>query len=170
MKLELTEKIDVLNCLVSEILEMVSAEEVAGEIEQSDEFEDGIYDVLMKIDCVLLPAATTAMTTPPAPALASRSGSASSQVKLPKLMIQPFSGKLTEWTLFWESFRTTIHDNHQAFTAVEKFNYLCSLLKRTALDAVAGLSLSAANYQKAIWILEKHLEASNTLSQSTWTL
>ena len=50
MKLELTKKIDVLNCLVSEILETVSAEEVAGEIEQSDEFEDGIYDVLMKID------------------------------------------------------------------------------------------------------------------------
>ena len=154
VKLALTEKVDVLNRLDSEILEMVSAEEVAGEIEQSDEFKDGIYDVLVKLDRLLVPATTTAVTTSPAPAVASHSSSASSQVKLPKLMIQPFSGELTEWTPFWESFRTAIHDN-PALTAVEKFNYLRSLLKRTALDAVAGLSLSAANYQEAISILEK---------------
>ena len=92
------------------------------------------------------------MTTPPAPA--SHTAGVSSQVKLPKLMIQPFSGELTEWTPFWESFHTAIHDN-PALSPVEKFNYLRSLLRRTALDAVAGLSLSAANYQEAISILEK---------------
>ena len=75
-KLTLTEKIDVLNHLDSKILEMVFAEEVAGEIEQSDEFKYGIYDILVKLDRVILPATTTVVTTPPAPALALRSSSA----------------------------------------------------------------------------------------------
>ena len=43
-----TEKVDVhvLNCLDSKILEILSAEEVAGKIEQLDKFKDGIYDIL----------------------------------------------------------------------------------------------------------------------------
>lgn len=60
----LTKKIEVLSCLDSEILEMVSAKEVAGEIEQLDKFKDGINVVLVKINCSLLSATTTAMTTP----------------------------------------------------------------------------------------------------------
>ena len=47
---------------------MVSAEKVAGEIDQSDEFKDGIYDDFVKLDRVVLLATTTAMTAPPAPA------------------------------------------------------------------------------------------------------
>ena len=38
---------------------------------------------------------------------------------------------------------------------VDKFNYLRSLLNHTAFDAIAGLTLSAANYQQAIEILQK---------------
>ena len=132
---------------------MTYADEVAGETEQSDEFKDGIYHVLVKIDHILLPATTTAVTTP-FPAPVSHTCSASSEMKLLKLMIQPFSGKLTEWTPFWESFYTVIHNN-PALTLTEQFNYLWSLLKYTALDAIAGLLLSAANYQEAILILQK---------------
>ena len=83
--------------------------------------------------------------------------------------MQQFSGELTEWIRFWESFCTAIHDN-PTLTPVEKFNYLRSLLKRTALDAIASLSLSAGNCQEAISIVEKHLEAISASSQSTWML
>ena len=38
---------------------------------------------------------------------------------------------------------------------IDKFNYLRSLLGGTALDAVAGLALSSANYQQAIEVLRK---------------
>ena len=38
---------------------------------------------------------------------------------------------------------------------MDKFNYLRSLLEHTALDAIAGLTLSAANYQEAVEILRK---------------
>ena len=80
-----------------------------------------------------------------------RSGS---QVKLPKLNIQPFRGDLTTWTPFWESYRAAIHDN-TSLNDAEKFNYLRSLLEHTALDAISGLSLTGPNYHEAISILEK---------------
>ena len=40
-------------------------------------------------------------------------------------------------------------------TDVDKFNYLRSLLERTAYEAISGLTLSSANYQEAIDILQK---------------
>jgi len=38
---------------------------------------------------------------------------------------------------------------------VDKFNYLRSLLKHTAYDVIASLTLSSANYVEAIDILKK---------------
>lgn len=40
---------------------------------------------------------------------------------------------------------------------VDKFNYLQSLLNGAAFDAIAGLTLSSANYQQAIEIICKQL-------------
>ena len=75
---------------------------------------------------------------------------APSRVKLPKLTILPFNGELTAWTPFWESYEAAIHDLSDA----EKFNYLHSLLRQTALDSIAGLALTTANYAEAISILQ----------------
>ena len=47
-----------------------------------------------------------------------------------------------------------IHNNTQ-LTEIEKFNYLSSLLERSAHEAVSELLLSATNYQKAIESLKK---------------
>jgi len=59
-----------------------------------------------------------------------------------------------KWTSFWDSYQSAIHLNSE-LTEVDKFNYLRSLLEHTAFDAIAGLTLSAANYQQAIEILRK---------------
>ena len=155
VKLTLKEKVEVLNCLDGEILDMVKEEEVAGEIEQSDEFKEGIHSILVRIERVLTPARTAPAATVPDPTSVSRPHTTSgSHVKLPKLTIQPFSGELTEWTPFWEFYHSAIHDN-PGLTEVEKFNYLQSLLERTALDAISGLSLTVSNYKEAVSVLEK---------------
>ena len=78
----------------------------------------------------------------------------SSRVRLPKLQLRSFGGDLTKWTSFWESFESAVHDNVE-LSDIEKFNYLTSLLERSARDAVSGLSLTATNYQKAIDTLKK---------------
>ena len=44
------------------------------------------------------------------------------KVKLPKLTLKQFNRNHRNWTTFWDSFESSIHNN-------DKFNYLNSLLK-----------------------------------------
>ena len=76
------------------------------------------------------------------------------RVKLPKISLPSFDGDVMKWAAFWDSFNSAIHTNH-TLSEIDKFNYLRSLLQGTAYDAIAGLALSAVNYQEAVTILRK---------------
>ena len=76
------------------------------------------------------------------------------RVKLPKLTLKTFSGNLGEWMPFWDSFSSAVDENAQ-LAPVDKFNYLRGLLTGKAADAIAGLSLTATNYDEALGILRK---------------
>ena len=76
------------------------------------------------------------------------------KVRLPKLTIKPFNGKLTAWTPFWDSFNSAIHANPD-LSKVDKFNYLRSMVSHSALEAISGLTLTGDNYDEAIEILQK---------------
>ena len=54
---------------------------------------------------------------------------------------------------FWSRFKSTVHENEH-LNAVDKFNYLKSVLNSDAERAISGLSLTEENYDKAIKILE----------------
>ena len=71
------------------------------------------------------------------------------RVKLPKLTLKTFSGDLGEWMPFWDSFSSAVDENTQ-LVPVDKFNYLRGLLTGKAADAIAGLSLTATNYDEAL--------------------
>ena len=75
-----------------------------------------------------------------------------SKIKLPKLTIPPFEGDITKWTPFWDSYDSAIHRN-SSLTEINKFNYLRSLLRGTARESVAGLMLTAVNYDEAMGVL-----------------
>lgn len=68
-----------------------------------------------------------------------------SQVRLPKLDLQKFSGDLLTWTSFINLFDTTIHRN-ASLSAVMKFQYLLSVLIGEPLNLIKGLNLTTANY------------------------
>ena len=76
-------------------------------------------------------------------------GSTFTRVRQPKLR---FDSELTAWMPFWDSYESAIHNSADLF-AVDKFNYLQSLLEGPAADAIAGLTLSSPNYTEAIAIL-----------------
>ena len=76
------------------------------------------------------------------------------KVKLPKLSLMTFNGDLTTWTAFWDTFESSIHNNTD-LSAIDKFNYLNSLLEGNAATAISGLTLSSANYDEAVVILKK---------------
>ena len=62
--------------------------------------------------------------------------------------------------MFWDSFKSAVHDN-SSISDVDKFNYLRSLVERSAKEAIAGLTLSSDNYHEAICILEKRFGNKN---------
>ena len=151
IRLSLQEKLSILKELDSEVVDLVKEEEVAHEIEQADVYMEDIYDVIAKLEQLSLKNTTVtyASTSGPPP---SRDPASESKVRLPKLTIQPFRGELITWTTFWDSFEVAIHNN-RSLSNIEKFNYLRSLLQGPALDAIAGLTLTDANYNEAVQVL-----------------
>lgn len=74
-------------------------------------------------------------------------------VKLPKLVIDKFSGDISQWQGFWSQYETAIHNN-ETLGKVDKFNYLKSYLIGTAANVVACLTLNDDNYDNAIVMLK----------------
>ena len=78
----------------------------------------------------------------------------SARVKLPKLEVRKFNGKLHEWQEFWDSFESAIHTN-ESLSNVDKFSYLRGLLLEPARSTIAGFALTSANYQSAVDLLKR---------------
>ncbi len=156
IRLSLREKVSVLKHLDSEIVDAVTEEEVADEIERTDAYMEDVYDMMAKLEQLFQKKGSSPTPTASSAPSATRDDVSvhETKVKLPKLMIQPFNGELTAWTTFWDSYDVAIHTN-RSLSDIEKFNYLRSLLQGPALDAVAGLTLTAANYGEAVEVLNK---------------
>ena len=146
LKLSLEEKLETLKQLDAEMLELTSEDDLENEIQQADEFKDEIYSAIVKLRPVSVPAPMTATAASRAPP------PCDDRIRLPKLSIPPFEGDITQWTPFWDSYDSAIYQN-SSLTGIDKFSYLRSLLKSAAREAISGLMLTAANYDKAIAIL-----------------
>ena len=143
LKLSLSEKLDNLKTLDTDLLDLIEDEAtIAEEIVEADKFKETIYAAMVILDRALAsqPVTTGSTVTPPTVSVPTPTTRAVSRVKLPKLTIPPFNGELTAWPPFWESYEAAIHTNSDLSDA-EKFNYLRSLLRQTALDSVSGLAL-----------------------------
>ncbi len=159
LRCSLEEKLETLKLLDAEILDLVEDEEaLTDEIEQADEFKSAIYTAIIKAEKKNQPMAASTGHASTSSADPGTPGSAASaktnRMKLPKLALRSFSGNITQWLTFWDSFKSAIHDTDQ-FADIDKFNYLKSLLNHTALEAISGLALTSSNYAQAISILER---------------
>ena len=129
-----------------------------------------MYRALTSIDkvhaAISAPSSPSAhvATTPPTHAR-SPTPPRSGKARLPKISLPRFNGDIMKWTAFWDSYKSAVHDNDE-LSDVDKFNYLRSLLERTAYEAIAGLTLSSANYGEAIDILVKRF---GNKQRDTWT-
>ena len=131
LKMAITEKLKSLSTLDDDIANLIEDEaELATDIEQADDYKQRIYTAIVSIDKAVAPTPPTG----PAPHRDRASArddplpDAASRVKLPKLTIRSFDGDITRWTSFWDSYKSAIHDN-RSLSAVDKFNYLRSLLE-----------------------------------------
>ena len=155
-RLSLQEMVSVLKRLDAEVVDLVAEDEVADEIDKADTYMEDVYDVMAKLEELFQkkdarPASADATHSP---VTRGTTSAGDTKVKLPKLMIKPFEGELTAWTTFWDSYQVAVHAN-RSLSDIEKFNYLRSLLQGPALEAIAGLTLTAANYTEAVEVLQK---------------
>ena len=173
----LQQKLNTLRQLDAEILDLVAEEEIEGEIERADLLEENVQLAIANIENALLPKVVGSNVNNEANVSESTSanevksgiilrrlqlqcriplhlrGEILNQVKLPKLELKKFDGDHSKRTFFWDSFEASVHKN-ESLNVIDKFNYLNSLLERSAAEAISGLSLGASNYEEAIDILK----------------
>ena len=94
-----------------------------------------------------------------------RQNPSSSFHRLPKLDLPKFDGDILEWQSFWDSFESAIHAN-ESLSSVQKFNYLKCSLRYEALQTIAGFSLTNANYDKAISLLQERYGQKDKIIQT----
>ena len=106
------------------------------------------------LSLILLVVLIPLMHPPPPDPGASTAGGGAVKVQLPKISLPCFKRSPIYWTTFWDSYESAVHLN-SALSDVDRFSYLRSLLERSTFDAIAGSTLSSANYSEAIEILKK---------------
>ena len=119
-------------------------------MDEADTIKQGIYAAIVKIENSF---SSVTPVAPPSSAGATPV-TTTTTARLPKLQLQPFNGELTSWTTFWDEYESAIHNN-STLPDIDKFTYLRTLVTRSAKDAIAGLSLTSANYAEAISTLKK---------------
>ena len=148
--------------------EKSTEEDITAEIDRAARLKADVLQRLAAIDeklAVLQPGLSENqhMSGPPSSpyqnvvengATSSSANSKTVRVKLPKLEVRKFSGKLEEWQEFWDSFESAIHAN-DSLSNVDKFSYLRGLLLEPARSAIAGFALTSANYEAAVELLKK---------------
>ncbi|XP_073249615.1 uncharacterized protein [Porites lutea] len=97
-----------------------------------------------------------------------KQGMKSNTVKLPKLDFNKFSGELLKWQEFWDSFESAIHSN-ASLNPVEKMNYLRAKLEGEAEEVISGLTLTNANYEEAISLLQKRFGQNEIIINAHYT-
>ena len=155
LKKGLKETYEKLNKLDEDLMPHVDPGDIDKEIEDSEQIKDDLFAVMAKVEHVLA-AALPAVSTSIAPVTATPAAAAPhhTKTKLPKLKIKNFSGNITGWSPFWGMYKSSVHDN-TSLSNIEKFSYLQSLLVGKAQEAIAGMSLTDANYTAAIDLLQR---------------
>ncbi|GBM67494.1 hypothetical protein AVEN_49288-1 [Araneus ventricosus] len=171
LKNQLIEKIDQLKKLDNEIEAIIDLNDLEGELIASDEYRKNGISCRTKIErCILLlekelnviPRNETRNNNDsniPEP-LERRVVNENNVIKLPRLNISIFSGNCSEWLNFWISFEVAIHKN-DSLSKIEKFAYLKTYLRGTALAAVSGFALTDQNYYSSIALIKERFRRSD---------
>ena len=143
-------KRDVMRELDSKIRKkMKEADEISKDVAKADEFEGNIFIMISRAESTkerLAPAKINAETRVPF--------ANNMKAKLPKIELIEFHGDLHKFSAFMETFESTVHTN-RTLSDIDKFTYLRSMLKGAAAATIAGLTLTAENYEEARELLKR---------------
>ena len=144
-------KEEILKKYDEEIVAASKEEDIEKEVDESGEFRRAVKECVSRVKAALNPP-TTLPSSSVTPQNAVKT--LPNQVKLPKLHLKKFNGDPIKWQYFWDSFISAVHEN-DGLSSIDKFNYLRGLVDGEAARVISGLTLSGANYNSAIQILEE---------------
>ena len=81
-------------------------------------------------------------------------GTLAPNVKLQKLSLPTFEGDILEFHSFWETFDCRVNTN-TSLNTIDKFDYLLSVCKGRAADALAAIPRTSAGYELAVSTLKR---------------
>ena len=137
-----------------EILSVCEVEAIDEEIEVSEEVTASIICMKGKIENAMKANVSNQQHVGSPQATAQPVSQNVVRTRLPKLSLPKFKGDVTKWNTFWDSFQSAVHRN-EGISNVDKFNYLNSVLEGAAARAIQGLTLTEANYEAAVKLLQE---------------
>ena len=146
---QLDGKRKVFSNLDGEIVALCPEEEIEREIDDSESVTAKIIEARRKIDTTLKDKSVRERTHVLSPPTVEDPGT---RPRLPKLTLPKFRGDITNWSAFWDSYKSAVHDN-ASIPVIDKFNYLSSLLEGPAHRTIQGLTLTERNYDSAVQLL-----------------
>ena len=170
-KISSEERLKTIKELDNQILDLLIEEkDIETEITEAGQYSDSIYETLLKIDEALTinqKEKEKAENVRSASSIQPNSGVTYGGVKAksPKLIIRKFYGAAHKYQEFWDSFESPVHEN-TSLSPIDKFNYLRTLIEEPTYSAVAGLSLTEANYEAALELLKKRYGQRQTIINS----
>ena len=147
-------KQDSLSEMDQEILSLCEVTTIDKEIEESEEFTASIIRLKCKIENASKVNMPTQQNVGSAQTTAQPVNQNAVRTRLPKLYLPKFRGDVTKWNTFWDSFQSAVHRN-EGISNIDKFNYLNSVLEGAAARAIQGLTLTEANYDAAVKLLQE---------------
>lgn len=152
---QLDTKLETLDDKDQKALNVCDVVDIENEIEESQQAVEKVMGCKRKINLKLKQRASESRdihsqsnaSTGQAPSRTSEA-----KAKLPKLTLPKFRREVIKSNTFWDSFQSVIRDN-PGISKLNKFNYLNSVLEGPAARAIAGSTLTASNYERAVQIL-----------------
>lgn len=129
------------------------------------DFIDDYFSIKQSLQGFLSMSQASSSMIPTVPVHTQQPALIGMRVKLPELKLPSFSGDLRDWITFRDSFKNLISDNTQ-LTDIDKFTYLRSSVSGDALQEIASIDLTAANYSIAWKSLESRYENRKLLVKS----
>ena len=150
IKQQLDGKLKLLGEMDKKIMNFCELDAIEAEVNESKAIVVKIVDFKLKVEqfsSVLSPG-----VVPLSPAVAPPPVK-QANARLPKLILPKVKGDMKNWTSFWDSFQSAVHNN-ESIPKVEKFNYSNSLLEGTVYKTVQGLPLTRSNYNSTVAMLK----------------
>eukprot|EP00794_Sanderia_malayensis_P019302 gene19302-biopygen16181 len=176
MKIKILEKAEILKGLDEEIFDILiedaDEEDCEQDLEEASEIQENVNYYLIKLTMALKDAeGMSEKEEVESTQILSRASSHKSlcskastfsdivteirgrRIKLPKLELKKFGGRISDGQEFWDGYKSAVHDDPE-LAKVDKFKYLRSYLEEPARSVVTGFALTEADYDAAIELLK----------------